>query len=283
MAFSMLPWIAIVLALLVLATIVVAVVARRGPGERAVDVADLTTRYPVVMLHGIMGFDEIGVARWKQTYFRGIAEHLQSRGAIVYRPRLPAMSSIPERAERLASFLRTLPVERVNIIAHSMGGLDARYAIARLAAGDKVASLITIGTPHFGTPLADFKDSLPGAALRRLAGGIGVNVDGFQWLTVDSMSRFNAEVFDDDRVLYACVVTRAKPATGINPLLLPSEAYLRRRAGSNDGIVPATSQRWGEVLMEIDADHYAQVGWTNTFDAAALYASLVETLRTRGY
>jgi triacylglycerol lipase len=44
---------------------------------------------------------------------------------------------------------------KVHIIAHSMGGLDARHLISRLGYSDRVASLSTISTPHHGTRIAD--------------------------------------------------------------------------------------------------------------------------------
>ena len=64
--------------------------------------------------------------------------------------------------------------------------------------------------------------------------------------------------------------------------LAPTHAYLRRIAGANDGLVPISSQYWGETLAEIEADHFAQVGWhvgvRHTFDALGLYAFIVARL-----
>jgi triacylglycerol lipase len=163
-----------------------------------------------------------------------------------------------------------------------MGGLDARYAIARLGVGARVASLVTIGTPHRGSALADFKDTALGAALRRLARGIGLDDGGFDCLTIDAMARFNAEVPDHRGVVYACVLATAHPGKNLNPLLLPTHTYLAHRSGPSDGIVPLDSQRWGEPWLEVDADHYAQVGWSSAFDAHELYAALVRGLQERG-
>jgi len=42
------------------------------------------------------------------------------------------------------------------LVAHSMGGLDARHLIARLDPDRRVKSLVTVGTPHLGTPLASW-------------------------------------------------------------------------------------------------------------------------------
>ena len=66
-------------------------------------------------------------------------------------------------------------------------------------------------------------------------------------------------------------------------LLLPSYLYLARCAGPNDGLVPAESQRWGEVLATVQADHWAQIGWSSRFDARACYVQLFELLRARGH
>jgi hypothetical protein len=49
-------------------------------------------------------------------------------------------------------------------------------------------------------------------------------------------------------------------------------------------VVPANSQAWGEVLREVEADHWAQIGWwSRGFDAASLYEDLLRELRGRGF
>jgi triacylglycerol lipase len=238
-------------------------------------------RFPVVLAHGFLGFDEIEVGSRKHLYFRGIGAHLEKMGAQVYSPRVPPASSISARAERLADLIRALPEPRVNIIAHSMGGLDARYAIARLGLASRVASLITIGTPHLGTPLADASNALFGKLtrlLRRL-----IDLSAFGDLTTPGMARFNGAVGNAPQVAYASVVARSGRLR-TNPLLWPSHMYLAERAGPNDGVVPAESQAWGEVVREIEADHWAQIGWwSRGFDAASLYEDLLRELRGRGF
>ncbi len=54
---------------------------------------------------------------------------------------------------------------RVNVVAHSMGGLIVRYALARTQRGHRrfpprllIANVVTLGTPHKGAPLAAFCD-----------------------------------------------------------------------------------------------------------------------------
>jgi triacylglycerol lipase len=272
--------VAVVLLMAAAAALILRARRRRPVTPPAADIP----RHPVVLVHGLMGFDEIGVPGMpalKARYFRGIVEHLERRGVVIHRPRLPAAASVPERAARLAAFLRALPPGRVNVIAHSMGGLDARWAISRLGAGDRVASLVTIGTPHRGTPMADLAASAPARLVRAAAAAVGATSEAFDWLTAAGAAR--EELPDDPRVFYACVVTRTSAAAaGVNPALLASHLYVRVRAGSNDGLVPTSSQRWGETLAELDADHWAQIGWSLRTDATALYDAILARLAARG-
>ena len=273
----MLAWLLLAAA----AVVLVAFALRRSRAERRRGARKpAQTRFPVVLAHGFLGFDEIGVGARKHLYFRGIGSYLESMGAQVYSPRVPPASSIAVRAQRLADLIRALPDPRVNIVAHSMGGLDARYAISQLGLGPRVASLTTIGTPHLGTPLANAGNALFGAINRMLRRFF--DLVAFGDLTRQGMVAFNAKVPDASGVAYASIVGRSRRLR-TNPLLWPSHLYLAELSGANDGVVPATSQSWGEVIREIDADHWAQIGWSSGFDAPALYEDLLRELRGRGF
>lgn len=244
---------------------------RRGP------------RHPVVLAHGLFGFDEIRIGRARHGYFRGVPERLVQDGCVVHACRVARTASVADRAAELAAFVRELPARRVNLVAHSMGGLDARYALSRLGLSDRVASLVTVGTPHRGTPLADLGTGL--ARRTRLwsaLGRLGVNVDAFHDLTTARMAEFNGAVPDARGVMYASVVGAPPRRREVSPILVPSWMWLDLEVGANDGMVPAASQRWGDVLREIDADHFAQIGWSRRFDAAELYSELLRELRGRG-
>jgi triacylglycerol lipase len=238
-------------------------------------------RHPVVLAHGMLGFDEIAVAGRRHQYFRRITDGLNTLGTQFHTPRVPPTAAVAVRAEQLRALVDQIPDERVNVIAHSMGGLDARYAISRLGLADRVASLVTIGTPHFGTPLADLGAGLvPGTVSRALSRV--VDVRALHDLTTDALDRFNRDVPDAPRVAYCSVVARSSLAR-TNPLLWPSHAFLTARAGANDGMVPAASQGWGKVMREIEADHWAQIGWSRGFDAVALYEDILRELVGLGF
>src|SRR5436853_124587 len=201
----MLSWLLLALA----ATIIVAVALQHWKQSRKLRRARKPTapRLPVVLAHGFLGFDEIELGNRKHPYFRGIGEQLERAGAQLYCPRVPSASSISARAARLADLIRAIPEPRVNIVAHSMGGLDARYAISRLGLADRVASLTTIATPHLGTPLADMGRAIL-ERLIRMAGRF-VDLGAFIDLTTPQMEKFNREIGNAPGVSYGSVVAKS--------------------------------------------------------------------------
>jgi hypothetical protein len=96
------------------------------------------------------------------------------------------------------------------------------------------------------------------------------------------MAAFNEEVSDARGVWYASVVAHAS-GRSVHPLLWPTHRILTELGGPNDGVVPLASQAWGEVVAEIEADHWAQIGWSRHFDAAELFEELLRELRANGF
>ena len=283
----MLP--AFLIGLLVIALIAVAVlvvVRRREPVviEPVPTPQIARPRLPVVLVHGFFGFDRLPFPGAKLDYFRGIADHLVELGCDTHAVRLPAAAAVPDRARALVTAIEALPHDRIDMIAHSLGGLDARYALAKLGLAKRVRSLVTIGTPHRGTPLADLATT--GGALawpRKIVAALGMPLHALDWLSTASLERFNRDVPDVPDVRYACVVGGMRAEPPVIPLpLVAAHGFLRRVAGANDGLVPMSSQYWGETLAEIEADHFAQVGWRvsvrGQFDALGLYAFIVARL-----
>jgi triacylglycerol lipase len=257
--------------------------ARAKRGLRRVQRAVEKLRHPVVLAHGLMGFDEVALGPIRQEYFRGVPGRLRELGHDVHVLKLPALGGVAARAEALAQAIRAIESERVHLIAHSMGGLDGRYALAKLGIAEKVATLITVGAPHRGTPLADlgagFGQKLGLFALSR---ALSLDVGAFRDLTRPKLLRFNEEIPDAEGVRYASFIGAvSREQGGINPLLLPSWLYLWKTAGPNDGLVTADSQRWGEVLGTVEADHWAQIGWSLRFDAPSFYVSMIDWLRAQ--
>jgi triacylglycerol lipase len=264
------------------------------PDERALGIADGRTprfrrrgpEHPIVFAHGILGFDSIGVGALRTDYFRGARERIGRLGTPVHVLRLSPLGTIATRARQLARQIESLPYPRVNIVAHSMGGLDARFAIAHLGLGPRVASLTTIGTPHRGTPIADAGLSIvPVFGPGRAALGMSrFSIEAFRDLTTGRMDEFNAAVGDAVSVDYFSVLAVPRRGVrGVHTLLIAPYLYLRAAWGRNDGLVPASSQVWGEIMDEIDTDHWGQVGWSGRFDSARFYESVALDLSSRGH
>ena len=239
-------------------------------------------QHAIVLAHGLLGFDHLHIAGTRQHYFRGVANHLRSQGAVVLTSKVAPLGTVPERAEALSEFVREIDERRVLIIGHSMGGLDARYAISKFGLSDCVSGLVSIATPHRGSCLAD--PSLPIRAMRALLGSVGVTTDAMNWLGEASAAGFNDEVVDVPDVFYGCIVgetTRTRVASV--PMLLASYELLLRLRGKNDGLVPASSQRWGRELKVVPAHHFEQIGWSPLFDANGMYLQLLKDLNEAGY
>lgn len=113
----------------------------------------MNTKYPIVLVHGIVIKDIFFIKSFGQ-----IDRMLRIQGFDVYKSKIDGFGSIENNAaklkEEIENILKEKNVEKVNIIAHSKGGLDSKYLIQNLGMEDKVASLTTLCTPHKGTPLA---------------------------------------------------------------------------------------------------------------------------------
>jgi len=235
-------------------------------------------KHPVVLIHGVMGFEKIAIAGMETEYFRGVGKRLRRGGIEVHTVSLSPTGAVAARARQLADFVGAIAAPHVHLIAHSMGGIDARYAIARLGLRDRVASLVTIASPHRGTPLADVGELVfDKLALGKILSIAGVETGAFYAVSSQRMKAFNQEVLDVSGVHYASVVATATKEH-MHPALLPTYMILRESAGDNDGIVPGTSQEWGQVIARVEADHWAQIGWSGDFDAPKMYEEIVRDL-----
>ncbi|KAA0967820.1 triacylglycerol lipase [Pseudomonas sp. ANT_H12B] len=113
-----------------------------------------STHYPILLVHGLFGFDRIG----KFEFFQDIKHALRSAGARVFIPQLSATHSNEARGDQLlAQIERVLEgtgASKVNLIGHSQGALAARYAAA--IAPQEIASVTSVSGPNHGSELADF-------------------------------------------------------------------------------------------------------------------------------
>ena len=221
---------------------------------------------PIVLHHGLMGFGDICVGPIKLRYFRGIDRAVRDGGHPLIISRVHPTGSIERRARELKRNIeRGLEQSkgdgnRVIMIAHSMGGLDARYMIANLGMHDRVAALLTITTPHRGSPYADWCLENVGRRLGglKLVKRLGLDVQSIADLTTDNCRKFNREVKNVPGVLYFSI-SAARPWHRVPPWAIHSHKIISDAEGDNDGLVSVKSSTWGEHLGVWPADHWHAV------------------------
>jgi triacylglycerol lipase len=247
-------------------------------------------RHPLVFCHGMLAMTMLRMQMPKNSnYFSHLEPFLSERGVQALFPNVEPTGGVVERAEQLRDQIRNWTDEPVNVIAHSMGGLDARYLISRLGMAGRVRSLTTIATPHRGSGLADwfcdnFRQRVP---LLLTLEAFGVNVDGFSDCRPSRCEEFNANTPDAPEVRYFSYTASVAPPR-ITPLLRRSWNLLSSLEGPNDGIVSVQSARWGKEVGSLAVDHFAQtpdglfVRPDENFDTLTFYSRLVEDLARRG-
>ncbi len=231
--------------------------------------------HPIVLIRGATAHgDHLSVGPVDLgEYFEGIPEFLGQAGTKVKQVGLPTDGTIEENAAALKNFLETDPElkgQMVNVVAHSLGGLDARWCVSVLHSM-QISSITTIGTPHRGTPLANWAvDQLdnryPWYWFFRLVGYDLAHRRFLRELTTASMRRFNIQVPDNPDVRYFSVPTKARFEDGNLSLLLWIPDHWGRSendalsANGSDGFVPYDSQLWGkEITSSGELDHLSQM------------------------
>ncbi len=113
----------------------------------------MATKYPIILVHGIV-LKDFKLLR----AFGRIEDILREDGNAVYISRIDGFGTVENNAEQLKmevmQILSQTGADKVNIIAHSKGGLDSKYMIGELGMENRVASLTTLCTPHKGSPIA---------------------------------------------------------------------------------------------------------------------------------
>jgi len=222
---------------------------------------DISLKYPLVLVHGIAAHD-----RSKYFNFWGrIPKVLQDKGIKVFYGNTDSWGDFDSNAKILKNTIDKIlleqKTEKVNIIAHSKGGIDSRYYIWKNNSEEKVASLTTISTPHLGSELADLiykqpiihsrniKKSL--ALIGKLYGDSNPDMYSTNYhLTTNKMKQFNSSILMDEKVYYQSLYTTMR--NSFDDLMFSySYLYLRIERGENDGVVSEYSVQWGENVRKI--------------------------------
>ncbi len=238
-----------------------------------------------MLVHGMLGLTQVFVQRLRWVdYFNQIPGWLRASGNEVHLVEVPGLASVARRANVLMEQLgRAVGTRPVHLIAHSMGGLDARHMITHLDMATRVLSLTTIGTPHRGSPVADWAVAQARrTGVFRLLELSPVDQQAFLDLCTQPCAAFNLATPDAAGVRYFSIAGDAARDHTLLPLRLCHD-LVREREGANDGLVSVASAGWGERCAEWAADHVQQIGWhcegPSGFDWRGAYAALLQRLQ----
>ncbi len=262
------------------------------------------TKYPLLLVHGVFFRDFKYLNYWGR-----IPAELEKNGARIYYGNHQSANSVAGSANELSARIIKITEEtgcgKVNVIAHSKGGLDARYALSELGIADKVASLTTINTPHKGCIFADYLlEKIPADAQEKIADAyndalkvLGDEKPDFMSavrdLTASACEELNRNIADADGVYYQSVGSRLNHAVNGRFPLNFTYHLVKYFDGANDGLVSLEAFPWGEdyQLLEVKGrrgiSHGDMVDLNREnipgFDVREFYVNLVAGLKNKGF
>jgi triacylglycerol lipase len=279
------------------------------------------TKYPIVLVHGLFGFDNIGPVE----YFYGVPSALRADGAKVYTTQVAAANSTEVRGEQLLNQVKQIIAVtgsgKINLIGHSHGGPTARYVAS--VRPDLVASVTSIGGVNRGSKVADLlmgiapAGSLSNAVIVSITNGLATVINflsGGKGLTQDSQAavnslstagslKFNAAhpegvptnscgegAYQVNGVSYFSW-SGAKPYTNAFDILDPALALTALVFGfeKNDGLVSSCSSHLGKVIRDDYAMNHLDevnqtIGLVNIFETnpVTLFRQQANRLKNQG-
>lgn len=265
-------------------------------------------KYPVLLVHG-MGFRDSK----RLNYWGRIPAKLEESGCVVYYGNQDSNGTVESNgaflAKRIKEILEETGAEKVNVVAHSKGGLDMRYAISSLQMSDYVASLTTISTPHHGSLTVDRLLKLPDFLVKIAAGcgDIWMRICGdknpdtyavFRIFTTQAAEEFNRKNPDAPGVYYQSYAFIMRHAWSDIFMFVPNMVVYMFE-GPNDGLLAPRAVMWtnfrgvitsnsGRGISHCDEVDLRRRRFTKKpgdgiSDITDFYADIAADLRERGF
>ena len=262
------------------------------------------TKYPILLVHGVFFRDNKLLNYWGR-----IPEVLKRNGADLFygqqQSALAVKDSALELHNKIQEVLKQTGAEKVNVIAHSKGGLDTRYAISKYGADKYIASLTTVNTPHRGCIFVDYLFSvIPESMRNKMASTYNAGAKKLGDTTPDFIAAvtdlsgsaceiFNSEVKDSPNVYYQSVGSMSRNAKSGRFPLNVSYPLVKAKDGDNDGLVAVTSMKWGDNFKFVSVNGKRGVTHADMidlnrenipdFNVRSFYVNLVSDLKNKGF
>lgn len=271
--------------------------------------------YPIVLSHGILGFDDrVGLLGGAIKYWGGMDQFLRNQGAAVLTPGTNPIQSVTNRAtdqkNQINTWMAANGYTKVNIIAHSQGALVSRYMISSLGMSSKVATMTSVNGVNRGTPVADIAlaviPSWLQPSINVLINGISQLVYGktqqniiamTSSMTVANVNALNNANPNNAAIKYFSYGSKITlpdliqhPIMGITYPITWTGGVFNGQGGDNDGVVPLSSQKWGTWkggpsygifttgVDHIEAINFAGMGQT-WYDVQAYYLAMASNAK----
>ncbi|MBR7117644.1 MAG: alpha/beta fold hydrolase [Clostridia bacterium] len=259
----------------------------------------MATKYPIVLVHGIAA-KQLRILN----AFGKIGNKLEEAGNAVFIADTDGFGRIETNAEQLRDYIERVlsetGAEKVNIIAHSKGGLDSKYMITELGMEDKVASLTTLCTPHKGSIIASWIWDLPRFMKKTLA----FFIDNFYKLflgdkkpdSLGACEELRRVDESEDTLVFSEKVycqsysSNLKRGRDCFVMALPMMIYKHFESTDNDGLVSVESAKFGNYrgeCLDISVSHVQIIDLFSKKSQKekiySFYISLAEELEEMGY
>ncbi|MCR4791178.1 MAG: triacylglycerol lipase [Lachnospiraceae bacterium] len=262
------------------------------------------TKYPVLLLHGVFFRDFKYLDYWGR-----VPKELIMNGARIFYGEQQSAGSVSscgdEVSRKILEICKLTGAEKVNIIAHSKGGLDARSAMCDPEVARHVASLTTINTPHRGCEFADYllgkapeklKNTVAGAynsALKKVGDYAPDFIGACRDLTHEACAEFNQRVKDPEGVYIQSYGSLLKNHRGGRFPLNLTYGFVGLFDGGNDGLVGEGSFAWGSDFHLLTAPGKRGISHGDVidlnrenipgYDVREFYVQLVADLKKKGF
>ncbi len=259
-------------------------------------------KHPVLLCHGYGAIASLV----KPSPLYDVALMLRTHNVLAFAPNIVPYAKIETRAKGWVKLIEDLaesiPGGKVNIIAHSMGGLDMRYALSNLDIAQHVASFTTVSTPHRGTSLAELTLKTPDAIRDKLGDFLdwmgdriyphtkSDSVGSATQLTREYVTEvFNPATPNVDGIPYYSYTSAVGKGTAepIRVIARYQNKHIYDLEGPNDGMVSVESAKWGEHITTSNLSHLEQMNMRVKDDREILYQNfwldVVKMLEAKGH